>query len=377
MEHTLHAWAMVGLFAYLVRFLMGDKTRPGLIFLWALMAVGARYESLFALPPLLIWLALRGKWSTVFELAGGMALPVMGFAAYSLAHGGYALPNSLILKGNIAGAFHFHAFESLMEIPYLAVLASLLLMASLISLFSKEPNSKRLAWLPASVIVMILIHLQLAKLGWFWRYEGYLIILGILAMAPALAPSQAWLRRLPAALSLVICVLLVFCCFPLFKRGNQAHCQITQAAGNIHDQQLQMAQVVRHLGKGARVAANDIGAVSFLTDASILDLWGLGDNRIAKAKHEHSYNSEFIKARLIEEQIDYVICYPSWFMPPTELPASLIPVERWVLGNNLICGSDTVVFYATSQHAVEKLALALDHYHSESKPEKYTSIINK
>ncbi|MES2920230.1 MAG: hypothetical protein V4819_01695 [Verrucomicrobiota bacterium] len=400
MEHTLHAWTMVGLMVSLLGFFNKKGGSLGAVFVWALLAGGARYESLFALPPLLIFLALRRQWSAAFALGCGMALPGLAFAIYSVAHGGFPLPNSLIMKGNIKGAGHLRAWQMAVANSYILVLLMLLTAAAAVSHFRRKPGDERCTWLPVSLIAMIAIHLQLAQLGWFYRYEGYLIFLGFIAAATLLVPLQTWMRRHPVALSAAVCVILLAATFPLLRRSVLATGQIVHAAGNIHDQQGQMALVSRLLGPGARVAVNDLGAVSFFSDAQVLDLFGLGDNRLTRAKVAHylakgapvggskpgpapflsfahlrelaglgkldkqdlPYGAEFLKQRLEEELTDYVICYPGWFGEPNELPATLIPVEVWVLGDNWICGGDTVAFYGTSPEAAGKLAAALEAY---------------
>ncbi len=369
MEHTLHAWLVVCLFSSLLDVSRGTGTRHGMVFLWALLTAGARYESLFALPPLLLWLAFHRKWRTAFELGCGMALPVLAFAAYSLTHGGYALPNSLMLKGNIAGAWNPRAGRVLMENQYLLMLVVLLAAAALVTVLHRGMRKEKLTWLPVSAAMMIMIHLQLAQLGWFWRYEGYLIVLGLTSAALLLVPLRDWLRGRPPALSLTLYVLLVFATLPLCWRADRAHGEIIHAAGNIHDQQIQMARVTRYLGEGARVAVNDLGAMSYLTEARVLDLYGLGDNALARAKCGHVYGAACLKTRLEETRTDYVIYYPAWFSPPDQLPDTLIPVEKWVLGDNLICGNDTVVFYGTSPQSADRLAAALARFRADGYPD--------
>ena len=365
MEHTFHAWSVMGLFALLVREAAGKSANPWVILIWGTLAAGGRYESLFLLPPLLIRLALRKKWIHVAALTAGMFLPVVAFAACSLAHGGYALPNSLMLKGNVSGAFHIRIFDVLLGNNHLMVLATLLLIATLALFLTGRKPSVSWAWLPASALGTLLIHLQLASLGWFWRYEGYLVMLGMIALAPALVPLQVWLRRLPRPLESAIWILLIADTYPLFQRFRRSAGEIVQAAGNIRDQQLQMARVIRHLGPGARVAANDLGAVSFFSEARVLDLWGLGDNVIARAKREGRETAEYLRERMEEKKTDFVVCYPSWFKPSVDLPESLIAVQMWQLGGNLVCASDTVAFYATSPEAAARLAAALRAYQAE------------
>jgi hypothetical protein len=366
MEHTLHTWTMLGLFACLVGVSRG-VTKPGVLFMWAVLAAGARYESLFVLPPLLIWLALQRKWRSAFELGIGMAVPVVGFAIYSVLHGGYVLPNSLMLKGNFGTAFKIKAFKVMIENQYMAVLVGLLILATIVGILRRKPSAENLTWLTVSVMVTILIHLQLAQLGWFYRYEGYLVILGLTAAATLLPPVRDWLRGRQLALTLPVYILLAFATLPLAWRARNANGEIVQAAGNIHDQQVQMAMVTRHLGKNARVAVNDLGAVSFLTDARVLDLFGLGDNSFTRAKVNHQYGAAKLKSRLEETHTDFVICYPSWFTGTEKLPETLIPVETWYLDNNLICGGERVVFYATSPEAALKMGAALNDYRAGDK----------
>lgn len=369
MEHTLHAWALVGLFGSLLAASGDEGQRPGVIFLWAALAAGSRYESLFALPPLLIWLALRRKWLTATGLAAGMALPVLAFAAYSLAHGGYALPNSLMLKGNFTGAFDLRILNLLLRNQHLMMVAVYLVIAALVHFSYGRKSGSKLAWLPVTVLVMLLTHVQLAQLGWFWRYEGYLMILGLLAATSVFIPLQDWLARAPRIIPGVMIALLICYTYPMYRRSLRAHSDIVHAVGNVHDQQRQMARVVSLLGKDARVAANDLGAVSFFSDARVLDLWGLGDNRIARAKRNRIKVADYLPARIEEEKIEFAVCYPSWFRPPTALPSTFIAVEAWKLGDNLICGSDTVVFYAASREAADRLAAALQLYRAGLKPD--------
>ena len=274
MEHTLHAWTIVGLFAAFAKIASSGKSRSIEIFIWAVLAAGARYESLFALPPMLIWLAMQRKWRCAFSLGFGMSIPVLGFAAYSMANGGYPLPNSLMMKGNIDDTFSIQAFSILLKVHYLWTLAILLIISTALCHFGSNPQLKKLMVLPLTVLAMILIHLQLAQLGWFWRYEGYLIILGAIAAAPLLEPLQVWLKKRSLTESISVFAILFVFCMPLFSRTVTATGQIVHAAGNIHDQQVQMAKVVQNLGPGASVAINDLGAVSFFTDARVpRSLW--------------------------------------------------------------------------------------------------------
>lgn len=282
-----------------------------------------------------------------------------------------------MLKGNVSGAFHIRIFEVLQRNNHLMILAILLLITTAALFLTRRKQAVSWAWLPASALCTLLIHLQLASLGWFWRYEGYLIILGMIALAPALLPLKVWLSRLPEALAVAICILLIGDTYPLFHRFQRSTKEIVQAAGNIRDQQLQMARVIRNLGPGARVAANDLGAVSFFTEARVLDLWGLGDNVIARAKRDGRKTEEYLRERMEEKKTDFVVCYPSWFSPSAQLPESMITVQFWQLRDNLVCASDTVAFYATTPEAALMLATALQSYQAKvgTRPARSTNMM--
>ena len=365
MEHTMHVWAVLGLFGALASPESG-KWRVTSVFVWAAIAAGVRYESLFALPVLLLWFAWDRRWKTAIALGSGMALPVLAFAAYSMLQGGYPLPNSLMLKGNLSRAWDFRAFRVLLENQHMLVPA-LFLTAAVVTLVL-DRRARAPWWIPTAALGMMIIHLQLAQLGWFYRYEGYLIVLSLVTAAPLFQGIAGALRSRPALAGIIAFTLLAFLTLPLAWRFQRSLGEILPAAGNIHDQQLQMAKVIRHLGPGARIAVNDLGATSFLTEARVLDLWGLGDNRIARAKIEGRYGAALLEQRLREAEVDFVIVYPGWFNPPDHLPSTLIPVETWFLHENLICGSDTVVFYGTHPEAAGRLALALDRYRALDKP---------
>ncbi|RYD80441.1 MAG: hypothetical protein EOP84_12025 [Verrucomicrobiaceae bacterium] len=390
MEHCMHIWALAGLFSALMAISAGKPVRPGIIFFWAAMAAGSRYESMFFLPVLMIWLTLSQRWRALFELAGGMAAVVIGFGIYSTLHGGFFLPNTLMIKGAGNKATIYTAIWIITDFPDFTVLALGLFVASICSLASGNPATRRFAWLPCAVFVALLIHLRLARTGTMWRYESYLMAMGVIAVTPLLSaalknlanfrkpaaefvPPKILLNRvtIPRIVALSLApfpfILALGAAIPLVERSIVGHKLIVPAAGNIRDQQIQMGRLVQLLGDGAGVGVNDLGAVSFFTDARILDLWGLGDDVMARAVHGNKKDTAFLRKRIDDFGADYVICYPSWFAT-IGLPSTLIPVEQWKLNRNIICGDSIVCFYGASPPAAARLRQALDEYHALPQP---------
>ena len=390
MEHCMHIWALAGLFSALMALSAGKPVRPGIIFFWAAMAAGARYESLFFLPVLMIWLTLSQRWRALFELAGGMGAVVIGFGIYSTLHGGFFLPNTLMLKGAGNKATIYTAIWIITDFPDFTVLAFGLFLASISCLVSGNPSTRRFAWLPCAVFVALLIHLRLARTGTMWRYESYLMAMGVIAVSPVLSaalsnlanfkksaadfvPQRILLGRVtvPRIVALALAplpfVLALGGAIPVVERSLAGHKMIVPAAGNIRDQQIQMSRLVQLLGDGAGVGVNDLGAVSFFTNARILDLWGLGDDTMARAVHGNKRDTAFLRKRIDDFGADYVICYPNWF-GTIGLPTTLVPVEQWKLNHNVICGDATVCFYGANPSAAVRLRQALNEYHALTPP---------
>ncbi|MBZ0273212.1 hypothetical protein K8I61_14330, partial [bacterium] len=70
------------------------------------------------------------------------------------------------------------------------------------------------------------------------------------------------------------------------------------------------AWVAKNVPKGECVAAHDIGALTFFTDAKILDLVGLTDARVVAA---HKANDEAALWRLIEQdRCTHLVIFEAW-----------------------------------------------------------------
>jgi hypothetical protein len=133
------------------------------------------------------------------------------------------------------------------------------------------------------------LHIVFAKTGWFYRYEAYLVALGIIAIAVLLGEHQiesgedmAGLSGLPQVIAFILTLCLVLP--PFAQRAVLSFEQIPQATNNIYDQQYQMGLFQKEYYQGYGVAANDIGAINYLADIRSLDLWGLANIDVAKAR---------------------------------------------------------------------------------------------
>jgi hypothetical protein len=117
-----------------------------------------------------------------------------------------------------------------------------------------------------------------------------------------------------------------------------------QACKNIFDQQYQMAQFSRSNYLKSSIAANDIGAISYFTDATIVDLWGLSTLEVTKSKKGKYWTPGFLDSLSRARGVKMAMIYDSWFTD--SLTSKWKKVATWQIQNNVICGDDIVSFYA-------------------------------
>jgi hypothetical protein len=130
-----------------------------------------------------------------------------------------------------------------------------------------------------------------------------------------------------------------------------------------------MAHLVRSNFAQATIAANDIGAIEYFSDARCIDLVGLANDEVFRARRTGSYTTEFLRQETEGQQAKIAMVYDSWFMPgtrnalgPSSIPASWVRVARWSTPETLQLGARTVSFYAIDAGSAEEVRDALDRY---------------
>jgi hypothetical protein len=100
--------------------------------------------------------------------------------------------------------------------------------------------------------------------------------------------------------------------------------------------------------KGQTVAANDIGAISYMADLNTIDMWGLGNNEIANARKNLYWNNEFLRKIVTDNHTRVTVMYDSWF--DKDLPNQWVKVATWEMPYNYICGDIKVTFYGITEN---------------------------
>jgi hypothetical protein len=381
MEHTLHVLCVVALCGAAASRLADEDSRDGIWPAGALLAAltaGLRYEGLFVIAVIALLAWLRGRRVLAVSLVLAGALPVAAYAAYASAHGSWMLPNSVVVKSGAARFASSTALPGLVSSwvnvfwiyrrpPQLAlVLAAAVLAAWVAERGRSVWNAPHL--LVAMFIGIETLHVCLVNVEWFYRYEAYVVAIGMLAIFQALADLHASGRlaalrahAIPVRRAAVTIAIVVLC-LPLFLRGASALMRTPVACGEVYRQQYQLGRFFRDFYRGDAIAINDIGAVSWMARVTIVDLVGLASNEIANARRAGEVNAAFIAAITARRGVAAVAIYESHFRTAGELPPHWIKVGDWTMPSAFAVNGDTVAFFAPTPEHVPRLRSALEEF---------------
>lgn len=345
MEHTLQT-ALVLLFVHSVATLLstgGSQKEMALAATWASLMTLARYESLFFLAGALGLLLLQKKWKPFLLILSAGLLPVFLFGLYSISKGGFFFPNSIMIKSNQNFVYLLNGGTTFIENT--RSFSGLVVIALLIAF--KKYLAQRLDrdfWVLCMFLLAAIMHGVLISLSWFYRYESYLITIGsfqILKILIEWIQENKWagLRRhvVPAAV-------LVLLLLSLPIRGLNSLRNSVRGLTNIYEQQTQMGFFLQKYYSGQTVAANDVGAISYYGNIHTLDLWGLGNNEVMKARKNKTWGSGYLQKLVQDNNTRVAVIYDSWF--DSSLTTAWKKVATWEISNNFSCGDSKVSFYA-------------------------------
>jgi len=377
MEHTLQT-LLCFLFVFhfshwLQRSIETQKKQlPWYVVVYAVLLASVRYEGLFIIAIAALMLLYYKNWREAVKLVFFASLPVIIFGIYSVSKGSYFLPNSILIKSdtlNKSGAFGFLSDILFEKLTYarngmgaLATQRWMIVLPLACLVFKK--------YLPLSYTFILLLltggtllHLSLAATGTLYRYEAYLFFSSLVIVAllffkygKEVFATQSW------QLSCMSALLLFFLFFPVVLRGLTAIDKTKQGCINIFDQQYQMGQFSRKYYYNSTIAANDIGAIAYYTDARIVDLWGLATIEVAKSKKHHYWTPQFLDSLCKTRGVKTAMIYDSWFSD--SLTSRWKKAATWKIQNNVICGDDTVSFYAVDSTNYSTLSKNLRRYQS-------------
>ena len=362
MEHTLHSLLTLLVIYYAATYLTKKGTDTALFIMLVILAnltTIARYEGLLLVfSVMLLFIIKKRYWEgALFGISSSLLVIVYGLI--SLANGWSFLPNSILLKGNtppltLAGLSVF--VNRLLMNFYSSPHISVLIIACLgIYLWGGKNLENKEKYLVILVTLITVLHMQFAAVGWFFRYEAYLMSslgLVLLDTLNKLSYQTETINKKTAG-PIVCLALLIIMCIPLTMRSRLAHKQYPVAVKNIFEQHYQMGLFIQNYYSGRYVAANDIGAINYLSNIYILDLFGLANNDVAYYRLNDLFDEEILEQQVSSHDVPLIMIYNSWFAGI--IPENWIEVGRWKISDNVVCGSDQVSFYATNDADKQEL----------------------
>lgn len=343
MEHALHALLTVLFVHGCCRALLKDGMQPWTLALLCLtpLLVMARYEACFLIAIAGLLFAMRRMWGTAVGLALASSLPLILYGWIAWQHGWYPIPNSLLLKANLPNtdtAGMYPGFLASLLRSWSRGIHVALLIGIALTLLIHGYRRNRTLWTYSGIGLLLFavtatLHLVFARTGWFFRYEAYLVTLGIAVNTIALFE---WGLPSPRKLGYV---LATACLVALTCRTAYAFYRAPQSVRDIYEQQYQMGLFTRRYLGTQCILLNDIGAVSFLSDARVLDAVGLGNMDPVVARRHGVYSKDWLNAWALKEHAAIAIMYPHLAAPQWNRAAS------WTIPGNYMSGSDTVGFY--------------------------------
>jgi hypothetical protein len=310
----------------------------------------------------------------VVAFGAASALPIAAFGLVNRAMGQGWLPNSVVAKsGRLSGEPEGPVvYASLDRLTTDAVLAVIVVVCAALAIVG-WPQRRR--WfVPATVTVLAaLAHVTLAQVGWYDRYQIYLIALGLhacfVAATELLAPAG---DEVPAAarpgapgvrtrLAPLLLLLLL-----LSSTKVQLTESVPDAVDDTFEQRYQAARFLERYYDGQPIATGELGYVSLRHDGPITDLYGLGDYEVLQTRRRSGQQppASYWSALARERGFRVVAAYPRTLL--FEYPEDWILVATWTIPRSPVTAFQAdFQFWATVPDEVAPLMANLEEFAPE------------
>jgi arabinofuranosyltransferase len=169
------------------------------------------------------------------------------------------------------------------------------------------------------------------------RYSMHLLPAAIAVAAAGLAALARWPRLRAAGTALVLAGAVL--------AAGPAADRYAWAVQNIDAMQVSVGRwVAARTPPDARLALNDVGAITYLSRRHVVDLMGLVTPAIIPYRRD---GEEGVLRYLGQSCPDYLIVFPAWFPRLSAMSDRFTPIHRVRLAHNTVAGADEMVVYET------------------------------
>ncbi len=318
----------------------------------------------------------RSRFPTVVGIGAASGVPVLLFAGFNTAMGQGLLPNSVLDKSQFTGVDFVQPFgfqnitARFAQDPLIPVLA----FVALGYLALCRAGQNRNVFPAVVMVVATTLHMTFANVGWFERYQIYLIVLGVYTAVAILTEVTADLpamrvKTIRSGIAVITCLAVVLAPY------KWADLHFTPLAiDDTYRQRYQAARFLEQYYKGQSVATGELGYISLYHQGPITDLLGLGDYEVLRHRQTGHYQKEDFAQLARERRFKVVAAYPTTFGP--HIPDNWIAVGTWAIkGRTFTAYTPEFWFFATTPEEVRPLQAHLRDY-ARKLPAGVTSSLN-
>ncbi len=345
-----------------------DRSSLAMLALASVLCTSTRFEALFVVAvtlAILAW-ARRGREMVAVALAG--AVPVVAVGLVNVGQGWPLLPASVVAKtaatssSGLAGYLPTPDLQNWARAPRLV---SVVILTALVVWFGRRAMAAdwpvRNTLFAVGTLAVAVLHLLFASTGFFYRYEGYLIVmcLGSIGLGLHTLRAAGRLATLPVLVRAAMVVLVVLAGVD----GVRIHTKAIGGMDEIHSQQLQMARFAASACPGCRVAVNDIGAVALYGEGTVMDVYGLANNSVLERRLDGDYDTEATGEIADDEGVAFAMVYPpKEFSMIPGIPEGWERLGSWTIPTRVVVGDSVVDFYSVDPSRTESLQRAWDEF---------------
>jgi len=377
MEHMLQVLLT---FLFLTNFsawIADDRRRnlPWSIYLWGAIMTAVRYEGLFLVLIACIVLLLKRRYFLCLPFGIIACLPVIIFGIYSLQHGAYFIPTSIMIKAvplplNSEAIRKFFTDDLFTRIVYpfntygaIATTRLLIVLPVVYWLFlprmRENPLYRRILLI---CLAMTLFHLAFSSAVLFFRYEAYLVACAIIITGVLITKNGkiAWPQKGRAARWIALWSAF-FLLYPLFSRAWTAYKTTDTECLNTYEQSFQAAKFVQRYYHHAPVITDYIGVTSYFSEGKKIDLIsGIGYTEIARSREGNFYRAEYADFIVQQEKPALAIIPENKYGYP--LLQHWKKVADWYTNNISVFRDDHISFYALDSARAPELKRTLQAF---------------
>lgn len=375
MEHIVHILTVFALCWLAAREWESDEPRrDGWLFGLSALCTSMRYEGAFVVGAWAFLFFARRRWRCALGMLVFGALPPVLMGAVQLMNGWPFTPAPILQKSLMSqggwGFFYqlyMRLFGQLFNTGHLLVPFIGCLAASYDVLRRDEGWKDARGPLAAVYLMTAAAHCATASVGWFQRYEAYLLAIAFMALAPLGPGVLARIRRAVtglaaperAGMGAAVAFGLLTAAGPFYYNTLTLN-KIVSGSYNTYQQQYQMGLFLREYYTGAAVIANDIGAINFLADIRCLDGAGLGSLEPLLASMHNQLTPAFFERWARGGGVRIAVIYDSWW--GTLIPGDWIKMGEWKVDKKITVGDQVVSFYAVNPAEAETLLKSLQDF---------------